>query len=233
MKLNLIYYKNILDIALEMFVKKHEECFTKDGSAYVLGLSASKKSLQKDIEKCIDSSIDKALKSTSSKDDVAIVIGSCYPIDNLLLDFKDSKYFPKKLSSLIDSRPALKWLLAEKDIQLDIDLFNEIAIEVFNKKFTKIEPKRSSISRPRVLYVSHSRLDCYMLFKTLKWAYGSSNCLNVWKETLSSQRQNLVAVNDLISKYIQNKSRMNKSIEFKMYALEVKDYLDEKLGIVR
>ena len=104
-------------------------------------------------------------------------------------------------------------------------------IDIFNKMFNKHEPKRSSMPTCKTVFVSHSRLDCYMLFKTLKWAYGSSNCCNIWKEKLASRKPCLVAVNDLISKYIHNKSMMNKSAKFKHYAHEVKDFIDDKLGL--
>jgi len=71
-----------------------------------------------------------------------IVIGSCYPKDNLLLDFKDDKYFPRKLASLIENRPSLKWLLSETDIEIDIDLMNELFIDVFNGYFNRETRKR-------------------------------------------------------------------------------------------
>lgn len=230
MKLNLIYYKCILDLAIEEFASQYGDFFKKDCEKYVLGLNASKSKLYQIVCMCIDKSIN-ALTVDSSRDDVYLVIGSCYPKDNLLLDFKDESYFPKKLSALIVDKPALKWLLVENDIEIDIDLFNEMFVNAFNDKFSKREPKRSRATCPRIIYVTHMRLDCYMLFKTIKWAYGSSNCCNVWKERLDSKKPNLIALNDLLSKYIHNKSRMNKSKEFKRCALEVKDYLDEKLGL--
>lgn len=231
MKLNLIYYKCIVDIALEKLVNYCGDMFTREHGKYVLSLSISKKRLEDALEKLVDKEIESIIEQYS-KDDVFLVIGSCYPKDNLLLKLKDHCYFPGKLSKLIDSRPTLKWLLVEEDIEIDIDLFNELFIKIFNKKFSKKEPKRSSHTKPsRVLFVSHSNLDCYMMFKTIKWAYGSSNCTNVWKDKLSNRKQNLVALNDLVSKYVHNKSRANKSLELKRYAQEVKDFLDKRLGI--
>lgn len=230
MKLNLLYYKCLLDLAIEEFVGCYGNLFEKCQDKYVLGLNASKKTLHTILEKCIEDCLNRIVDSCG-KNGIFLVIGSCYPKDNLLLDFKDDNYFPRKLSNLIDNRPALKWLLREKDIEIDIDLFNEMFIDIFNKMFNKHEPKRSSMPTCKTVFVSHSRLDCYMLFKTIKWAYGNSNCCNIWKEKLIERKQNLVAVNDLVSKYIHNKSRMNRSIEFKRYALEVKDYLDKKIGI--
>ena len=177
---------------------------------------------------CVDNAIESILAQYSRKD-ICIVIGSCYPKDNLLLEYKDTDYFPKKLEVLLHNRPALKWLMRETDIEIDIDLFNEVFMQIFNDRFNAMPKKRSSMAIPHVIYVAHSRLDCYMLFKTIKWAYGSSNCRNVWKERFSSQRQNLVAVNDLISKYVHAKTRINRSRELKQYALEVKQYLDKVL----
>lgn len=230
MKLNLIYYKCLLDLAIEEFVKCYEDFFTKDQDRYVFGLNVSKKKLYGALEECIEECLSRVM-ACSGKNGIFLVIGSCYPKDNLLLEFKDDNYFPRKLSNLIDSKPSLKWLLKEKDIEIDIDLFNEAFISIFNKHFNRQELKRSSALAPKTVFVSHTHLDCYMLFKTIKWAYGSSNCCNVWKEKLAERRQNLVALNELVSKYIHNKSRMNKSVKFKKYAHEVKDYLDEKIGI--
>lgn len=118
--------------------------------------------------------------------------------------------------------------MRETDIEIDIDLFNEVFIQIFNDRFNAI-PNKKSNTVPHVIYVAHSKLDCYMVFKTIKWAYGNSNCRNIWKEHFSSQRQNLVAVNDLISKYVHAKARINRSRELKQYALEVKQYLDKVL----
>lgn len=178
-------------------------------------------------------SIEQVLQDARAKDDILLVIGACYPKDNLLLKFKDDCYFPSKLARVIKQKPAVKWLLAEPDIEVDIDLLNEVFNSIFNKRFRSCSAKRSDASSQKAIYVSHSSLDCYMVFKTVKWAYGSSNCKNLWKEVLEGHRQNIVAINDLVSKYIHNKSRMNKSQEFKKCALEVKDYLDGKLGLKR
>ena len=231
MKLNLVYYKCLLDIVVEDFVHKHEDLFTKCNGRYVLGLSTSKAKLQAELDKCINDVVNEVRDAYCRKDDVLVVIGSCWPRDNLLLEFKDYGYFPAKLQKLIDTKPALKWILSERDIDISIDLLNELLVSLFNKRFCAKATKRSAELRPAVMYLSHSHLDCYMLFKTLKWAYGSSNCCNVWKEKLASRKPCLVAVNDLISKYIHNKSRMNKSTKFKQYAHEVKDYVDEKLRL--
>ena len=188
----------------------------------------SKQKLHSALSQCIDTSIEEIISQYSSKD-MCIIIGACYPKDNLLLDFKDASYFPKKLTSIIDRNPSLKWILREQDIDIDIQLFNEVLLSIFNERFNRLGKQQIDTHRPQVVYVTHRKLDCYMVFKTIKWAYGNTNCVNIWKEKLSQRRQNLVAINDLISKYVHAKNRINKSKEFKQYALEVKQYLDKVL----
>lgn len=234
MKLNLIYYKNLVDAAIEVFFRENDANFTKEDGKYILGMNSSKSSLKSTLERCIAI----AAKSTVSTDDVdvkdvLVVIGSCYPKDNMLLDFKDESYFPKKLDMYISKHPTVKWILAEKDIDIDIDAFNEYLVSIFNEMFNDASKARDVFgSRYRdIVLISHKKLDCYAMFKTVKWAYGSSNCLNLWKDRMQGNRRCMVALNDMLSKYIHGKSKMNSSAKFKRYAHEVKYYLDKKLGL--
>ena len=64
------------------------------------------------------------------------IIGACEPSKNILLQFKDDKYFPEKLNKIINSEFQLKYILKEKDIKIDLVRFNEMAIDLFNKLFT-------------------------------------------------------------------------------------------------
>lgn len=47
-------------------------------------------------------SIEQVLQDASIKDGILLVIGACYPKDNLLLKFKDDCYFPSKLAKAIE-----------------------------------------------------------------------------------------------------------------------------------
>ena len=121
----MIYYKSIVDTAIEQFVSHFENAFEKTGGKYVLGLNMTKHRLYTVLCQCVDTAIESILAQYGRKD-ICIVIGSCYPKDNLLLEYKDIDYFPKKLEVLLHNRPALKWLMRETDIDIDIDLFNEV-----------------------------------------------------------------------------------------------------------
>ena len=107
--------------------------FTKDESGrYVFSGQFSSK-----LEKLFFSKLKDAIDVfvPQEHNSICIVIGSCFPKDNLLLDFKDNMYFPKKLSSLIESKPALKYILNEDDIDIDINYLNQMFNNAFwNKK---------------------------------------------------------------------------------------------------
>lgn len=124
--------------------------------------------------------------------------------------------------------------MKEHDIEIDIECINEIFINIFNSMFNdeKFIVKMLGKRYENVIALSHNKLDCYMLFKIVKWAYGSSNCINIWKEQLiDKRRSNFVAVNDLINRYIHDKAKLNKSTEMRQYANEVKDFLAMKLNV--
>ena len=229
MKLNLIYYKNPIDLAIEKFFNSYGSFFTKENDKYVLCSNTSKSKIRRILEKCISLSFSE-LTNSCCANDVFVVIGSCWPCNNLLLEFKDDKYFPKRLSKILLDRPNIKWLFSEPDIEIDISSINEMFVSLFNDAFND-KKYANKLFNNKTILVSHSKLDCYMMFKTIKWAYGNSNCTNLWKEKLSNKRPNFVAINDLIARYVHNKTKMNRSAHFKQCALEVKNYLDAKLNL--
>lgn len=232
MKLQLIYYKNLLDSAVEKMFASIGSMFSKSSDGrYVFSAGWSALKLAKAFEQCLRDTMLEFIKPSTVSYDKFIVIGSCWPKDNLLLKLRDSSYFPVKLDKMIKDKPGIKYLLKEKDICIDTELINSIFIDTFNKMFNSdYALKLLGEDFSNVIAVSHSYLDCYAVFKVIKWAYGHSNCINVWKEHMQEQTQHLVAINELISKYVPKKTCMNKSKELKAYAKEVKDYLREKIG---
>lgn len=233
MKLNLIYWKCLLDSAVEKMFDVIGSMFTRaDDGTYVFSSGWSEAKMSKLFEKCLRESMLEVIEPCAKTSDKYIVISSCWPKDNLLLKLKNGAYFPKKLDTLISRRPEIKYLFKEKDICIDIESLNNVFIKCFNSMFND---RRSFVKLlgsdfTNVIFLSHSHLDCYALFKIIKHIYGNSNCVNMWKEKMLEQKQHLVAVNELISRYVQKKNVMNKSSELREYAREVKDYLREKIG---
>lgn len=71
------------------------------------------------------------------------------------------------------------------------------------------------------------------MFKLIKFIYGKSNCWNIHKEKFYNIKSPIIAINELIDKYIHNKNKITKSNEFKYIIEEVKQFIDEKiLGVI-
>ena len=234
MKLNLIYWKCLLDSTVEKMFDVIGNMFIRaDDGTYVFSAGWNESKMSKFFEQCLRDTMLKVIVPSDETNDKYIVISSCWPKDNLLLKLKNGAYFPKKLECLVNEKPEIKYLLKERDICIDIASLNNVFINAFNKMFNDSGNALKLLGDKfnNVIFVSHSHLDCYALFKIVKHIYGNSNCVNVWKEKMLKQKSHLVAVNDLISKYIAKKTCMNKSRELKEYAREVKDYLREKIGV--
>lgn len=230
-RLRLLYYKNVLDLAVARFFGEFNDDFSKTSSSrYVFSSDASRESLKKTFKQIIVEVIEELVEPWSFESPSwLILLGGCYPKSNIILKHRDPKdYFPAKLEKLLEAMPSVKWILAEKDIDVDLELFNEIFNEIFNELAAKKIRLKSTLKN--VVCISHKSLDCYMLFKILKWIYGRSACINLYEtSSISKRKLPLVAINDLLSKYIHNKQAMNKSREFKQCALEVKQQLEELL----
>ena len=65
--------------------------------------------------------------------DCSFIIGSCLPKRNLLLDLNCK--LPAKLQKLIDADYAVKYVLKEKDIKIDLVQFNSVFEDLFNDFF--------------------------------------------------------------------------------------------------
>lgn len=160
--------------------------------------------------------------------DFYFIIGACNPKDNFLLNFKEG-YFPSKLERLIQDKYSLKYLLKEKDIKIDSLKFNEACLNVFKKFFSdELFLKRHQLLK-NVVFIQHSKLDCYSLFKILKCILGRVNCHNLHDELFKGITSPIVAVNDLIDKYIHNKIQANKDARFKKMYSEIKQFVELRI----
>lgn len=139
-----------------------------------------------------------------------IIIGSCSPYDNLFLEYrKNSDYFPQKLIKYVESNSCRKYILREDDIDIDIKMFNEIFEEIFMKWFDS-----KKVLRNNIFCVRHSRLDCYSIYKIIKFIFGACNCVNMRETCKIGSVSPLVSINELIDKYVHAKNAVNKSRVF-------------------
>lgn len=147
----------------------------------------------------------------------------------MLLKHKDDKYFPEKLNKVINADFIVKYLLKEKDIKIDLIKFNTVCIDLFNHFFKlKCILDNRKTSYKNIFFVQHKDLDCYSAFKLITHLYGHCNCINMHKEKFSDIQSPIIAINDLIDKYV-HKTCMNTSPEFKNAGLELKQFIDERI----
>lgn len=230
-KIYLIYLKSLLDLVIVKFFEIYNDCFSIVDNRYVLSKKIGKTKLLSMFKRLIFLELQQLItKYDRLHPNYYFIIGSCLPKNNLLLNFKDDKYFPKKLSKLLSSEYNIKYLLKEKDIDINILQFNDMCIELANQLFCKdVIVKTLGAEYKNVMFIQHSRLDCYTLFKVLKYIYGKSNCTNIFKDKkLNNKKQVIIAINDLIDKYV-NKAEMNKSEELKTIVKEIEQYIQEKI----
>lgn len=234
-KINLLYYKHILDSVLFDFFQETNEFFTKQDDVYVFSAGISRLRLTEYFTKKIVSTIKKHVVSYSKKDpNYYFIIGACYPKDNFLLKYRHQGYFPEKLSRLIFSDNYAKYLLREKDIHIDMKFITDIFLDVFIKFFSSKSAvlKEFGASYQNVVFIMHNRLDCYLMFKVLKYVFGAKNCVNVYAEKLSNEPKCIIAVNELIDKYITNKKEINKSKDFVNIVNEIRRYSSECINTI-
>lgn len=230
-KYNVIYYKEILDSCFKRFFDEYNDQFSKIDNEYVLSKTFSKTKIKQIFTEYIFIEFSKFVKPFDlvSQPNFYIIINGCKPQENIMLKYKDSNYFPKKLQQLIQTDFQPKYILAEKDIRIDLVKFNECFIEIFNRMFRSVlelSQKFLGYTGNNIILVQHKYLDCWMIYKIIKHIYGNRNIVNLAEQY--TDKKILVGINDLICKYIQNKKEISKSKEFKLAYTEIKQYLEGK-----
>lgn len=228
-RINLLYYKNILDVVLARFVRDNNNLFVKEGDSYILGSDTAYSSMKKTLTLYIVDELKNYISPFSLENrDYYFIIGSCNPCDNILLKFKDDRYFPEKLTRLINSDYPVKYVLKEKDIKLNLVRMNQIFVEIFNDFFSSRRKVSKMFGKDygNLFFIQHRILDCYSMFKIIKKVYGRTNCLNMHKEYMKDMFEPIISVNDLICKYINNKKELLRSRDFENVSLEIKEFMD-------
>lgn len=226
-KLNLLYYKNIIDCVLRRFVSENNNSFTKVGDDYVFSKSMTRSKLLKSIKNYV---VDEIRKYTSEysvlNPNHYFLIGSCFPKDNILLSHaSESKYFPEKLKKLINRPDNLKYILREKDIKIDIEMFNHVLEDIFVDFF------RCNGKMKNIHFIKHNRIDCYTLYRIIKNEYGASNVVNLHKKFMKGKKSAIYSINEMIDVYIHNKKEIVKTNELRFIRSEVLQFVNESLRV--
>ena len=231
-ELNLIFFKHLADSVLFSYFRESD--FTREDGGYAL-VETKRESTVKAI---LDGLIVQKLKDLVEPWDIMkpkhyLVIGSCFPKDNLILDFLNGIYLPESLLPFVSKESHIKYIFREKDLLADTVLFNKMLTDIFNRYFDGKNLERSlGKGYSNVHFIQHRRLDCYLMFKTIKYIYGKTNCRNMFLEKGIKNNRVILAVNEMVDKVI-DKRVLNGSIQMKIIAKEVRQYLDFCLGLKR
>lgn len=233
--LNLIYYKALLDVCMLKFINFFENDFKKQNDQYVFCLKISDLKLKNIFKTFLIEELKKIIKEYSILNpEYFLIINGCFPENNILLNYKDDTYFPKKLNMFIKSDLCHKYILKDKSIKIDLLKFNKIFNDIF-LEFFKDQKKLISVldlKYNNVFFIQNSNIDCYSLFKIIKHLYGKNNCNNLYLAKYKDIKPLFIAINDLINKYINKKTEMCKSENFKKITIEIKQFIDQKISQV-
>ena len=232
-RFNLLYFKNVLDVSFQAFVEGRQDCFARDSrGVYVFTGDAGRGALAAAFRKLAGRELASLLRPFDPLNpEYFFIIGGCDPAENILLAHK-TKRFPERLSRLVSSGRCGRYLLREKDVDVDMAAFDAAFAQVFDELFSSRKAFEKAVGRfPNAFMIRHGRLGCYSMFKVLKYVLGAQSCVNLYAERLAGRRECLVAVNDLIARY-SAKSELNSSPVFKRIVGEVREYVEECVASV-
>ena len=222
-RINLLYYKSIVDRCISRFIEEHDSDFTRqENGEYVFSNGVSEQTLKKIFLGYVKDELGQIVSGyKNSSPEFYFILGSCFPGENILLEFGGRA---PKLRKLIEIIPDVTYFLKESDIRMDMRMVNSALDGIFSK-FMKEKRK----TWPNVFFLRHRKVDCYMLYRFIKNTYGSM-AVNVGKRFYSGGDRAIFSINDDIDKICPFKDDYIKRGFFKNIENEVYQYIDTCLN---
>lgn len=205
-KINVLYYKHILDKSFQRFFNDYNDSFVKSNGEYVFSKLIAKNKLIKIFRKYIVDEIKRYITEYSISDlNYYIIIGSCFPKDNILLKYKQDNYIPEKIFNIIEKYPNIRYFLKETDIHVDLMLFNDVFENVFEYLRERKNILKEFGKNTTNLYMMwNDRLDCKMMYETIRHIFGKVNVVNLHKKNKITDSV-INSLNENIDKYVHGK----------------------------
>ena len=221
-----LYYKTVLDRCLARFFEDFNDRFVRsDDGAFVFSGKISFKMLEKTFEAYMRTELERYVPIFSaSQPEFLIVIGSCTPGDNFVLEKIADGDSQRKLKKLIDIAPDIRYFLLESDISLDMRLFNS----VFDKIFVDYMSGKRTLGK-HVIFLRHGRLDCYFVHKLLRRRYRTM-LVDIRKE-MSPKDRCILSVNEKIDDMCNRKRELLGGDDVSRMSDEMYRFLDERLDM--
>ena len=231
-RIRAIYFKQLADRAFQRFLSERNGDFTKlerdGGTLYVYSGTKSRNSLRSMFREWILSDLFSLFPEFDIERPVYnFVLGSCIPRENALLRcVRGNSYFPEVLRKILSSGKDIRYYPVERDIKIDLDLFNSVLEDVFIDLFDRKRAKKFLGTRFRnVFFLRHPVLDCYMVFKVLRFSYGRNSVENVVKTEGMKVDVGLRSLNERIDENVSGKIPFLKSESMAPVRDEVMDFV--------
>ena len=230
-RINLIFYKHLADHALYDYFSNGK--WTEEDGRFVHIDNRTASSIREEIENLI---LEK-LMSVVSPWDISnpsryLVIGACRPSDNFLLDLQSGWMVKDNTMKLVKGKYPVRYIFREREITDDLVKVNGMLEDIFVKYFDKANLlKRIGQEYGNVMFIRHRRLDCYMMFKLIKYIFGAANCVNLFSKRGIRNNRVILSVNEMIDNDLDKRS-IKGSIQLSMITKEVRQYLNECLKSV-
>ncbi len=229
-KINLIYYKNILDNVFARFFEDFNDSFSKINDQYVFSGRISRTALKKKLTSYFIEELSPLVEDYDVlKPNFYFVIGSCFPCDNMLLSHvPENSRFLEKIRMFVTQHPNIKYAMKENDIRIDDEMFNCVFEDIFNKFFNdkKEVLKAFGKKKTNLRFIRYNNLDCYSTYRIVKDIFGKINIVNLHKKNIDNMKDVIRSLNEIIGSHVLKKKEICRSPELEMIRGEIREYME-------
>lgn len=229
-KINLIYYKNILDNVFARFFEDFNDSFSKINDQYVFSGRISRTALKKKLTSYFIEELSPLVEDYDVlKPNFYFVIGSCFPCDNMLLSHvPENSRFLEKIRMFVTQHPNIKYAMKENDIRIDDEMFNCVFEDIFNKFFNDKKEilKAFGKKKTNLRFIRYNNLDCYSTYRIVKDIFGKINIVNLHKKNIDNMKDVIRSLNEIIGSHVQKKKEICRSPELEMIRGEIREYME-------
>jgi len=223
-KVKLLKFGLVADLCVRRFFGEFGGSFSRLGGGYVLAGAPSASEAARWFERAAKEEVMKAARPFDVlAPEYLLLLGDCDPRDNILLGRRGPR-FPARLDAFLGSPRCSKYLLRERDIDVDSAYLNSALDAAFVSAFRS--PAWLGPGYGGFAAVAHRRLDGYSLSKVLSCVYGKANC----EEAAPEAARCLVSVNELVDAYAEGEAELNRSPELRRIVAEVRDFAAARLA---
>lgn len=225
-KIHILPYYEILNSCVGDFFRLYGDMFGKNNGKYILSLTANKKKIYGIFQKLIYTKILESVKYFDiSSPSYYFIVGDCSPKTSFLMTL-ERPGFPVELDKFIRG-DGFKYILRERDIDIDEMELNRIFDDIFDSLFTKKKfPKTLNGLERNMFFIRHSCLDAFAVSRIVLSIYGEVNCVNI----KLNGSECLVSINKVISDIVKNAYDLNRRPDFVEAVRQTREFIQQKMS---